>query len=77
MVHAVGMGLRYKTPLGPVRADLAYSINPPHFTGFSGTVVDLLNCDPRKPAGQLPGYCQGVPQSLSHFQFFFSIGQTF
>jgi hypothetical protein len=29
------------------------------------------------PAATLPSFCQGVPQSISHFQFFFSIGQTF
>src|SRR5260370_23799919 len=28
MTHAVGMGIRYRTPVGPVRLDLAYSINP-------------------------------------------------
>jgi outer membrane protein assembly complex protein YaeT len=77
MVHAVGFGLRYKTPIGPVRGDLSYSVNPPSFVGFKGTVQDLLQCDPSKPLSQLPGSCQGVPQRISHFQFFFSIGQTF
>jgi outer membrane protein insertion porin family len=77
MVHAVGVGIRYRTPVGPIRVDFAYSINPPSFVGFNGTVDQLLSCDPRKPANQLPGYCVGVPQQLSHFQFFFSIGQTF
>jgi len=77
MVHAVGFGIRYKTPVGPARIDLAYSINPPRFVGFKGTLQDLLACNPNKPSTQLPGACQGVPQSISHFQFFFSIGQTF
>ena len=77
MVHAVGFGIRYRTPVGPIRVDLAYSINPPSFVGFNGTIDQLLNCDPRKPISLLPGYCVGVPQQLSHFQFFFSIGQTF
>ena len=31
MEHAVGIGLRYRTPIGPVRLDLAYSVNPPRF----------------------------------------------
>ena len=31
MAHAVGFGLRYRTPVGPVRLDLAYSVNPPRF----------------------------------------------
>jgi outer membrane translocation and assembly module TamA len=26
--HAVGFGLRYKTPIGPVRVDLGYSLTP-------------------------------------------------
>ncbi len=77
MVHAVGFGIRYRTPVGPIRVDLAYSINPPSFVGFNGTIDQLLNCDPRKPISQLPSYCVGAPQQLSHFQFFFSIGQTF
>jgi outer membrane protein assembly factor BamA len=27
--HAVGLGLRYKTPVGPIRADFSYNLNPP------------------------------------------------
>ena len=74
MVHAVGFGIRYRTPIGPFRVDLAYSINPPRFYGFKGTEQDLVN------AGVNP--CQAAvnqctQQSVSHFQFFFSIGQTF
>jgi outer membrane protein insertion porin family len=77
MVQAVGFGVRYRTPVGPVRADFAYSINPPAYVGFSGTPSQILNCNPNVPVSQLPGYCQSTPQSISHFQFFFSIGQTF
>jgi outer membrane protein insertion porin family len=73
MVHAVGFGIRYKTPLGPVRADLAYSINPPAYLGFKGTTQELLTCGP----GNTAGVCQSVRNQISHFQFFFSIGQTF
>jgi outer membrane protein assembly complex protein YaeT len=78
-VHAVGFGLRYRTPIGPVRVDLAYSINPPHFFGFKGSQSDLFNAGPLPCApGQAPppvGQC--VRQSIGHFQYFFSIGQTF
>lgn len=78
MVHAAGFGIRYKTPVGPVRLDLAYSINPPRFVGFKGTLQQLLLCNPNPPPGQPnPPQCTGVQQSISHFQFFFSIGQTF
>jgi outer membrane translocation and assembly module TamA len=73
MVHAVGFGIRYKTPLGPVRGDLAYSINPPSYLGFKGTIQELLTCGP----GNTTGVCQSVRNQISHFQFFFSIGQTF
>jgi outer membrane protein assembly complex protein YaeT len=31
MSHAVGTGLRYRTPIGPVRFDLGYNLNPPFF----------------------------------------------
>ena len=74
MVHAVGFGVRYRTPVGPVRLDLAYSINPPYFYGFKGTQQDLVNAgvDPCAPPA-----ASCVVQNVSHFQFFFSIGQTF
>jgi outer membrane protein assembly complex protein YaeT len=72
MVHAVGFGVRYRTPVGPVRLDLAYSINPPSFMGFQGTVQQLVLC-----GNGVSVTCKPVQQSISHFQFFFSIGQTF
>ena len=69
MVHAVGFGIRYRTPIGPIRVDFAYSINPPRFFGCSGNINDLISC------GQNPA--TRTDHSISHFQFFFSIGQTF
>jgi len=76
-VHAVGFGIRYQTPVGPIRGDIAYSINPPSYVGFKGTPDQLLQCNPNVPTSSLPSFCQGVPQGINHFQFFFSIGQTF
>lgn len=76
-VHAVGFGIRYRTPVGPIRGDIAYSINPPSFLGFSGTAQQILNCNPNLPPGSLPSYCQSTKQNVGHIQFFFSIGQTF
>jgi outer membrane protein insertion porin family len=66
MVHAVGFGVTYRTPLGPIRLDLAYSINPPTFNGLKGTYQQLI-------------LNQATPaiQSVSHLQFFFTIGQAF
>ncbi len=29
--HAIGMGVRYMTPLGPLRFDVGYNLNPPRF----------------------------------------------
>lgn len=65
-VQAVGYGIRYKTPLGPLAIDLAYSINPPSYNGLEGTYEQLLF-----------GGATRTLQSVSHFQFFFSIGQAF
>jgi len=72
MVHAAGAGIRYRTPIGPIRVDLSYSINSPRFLGFKGTFQELLQCgsSPTMP-------CKSVEQRISRFQFFFSIGQTF
>jgi outer membrane protein assembly complex protein YaeT len=66
MVQAAGFGVRYRTPVGPVRMDFAYSINPPRFNGLNGTYQQLLF------GGATP-----TVTSVSHFQFFFSIGQAF
>ena len=70
MVHAAGFGIRYRTPVGPLRFDLAYSINPPKYNGFAGSYVQLVQCSTL-------GNCQASLQQISHFQFFFSIGQAF
>lgn len=70
MVHAVGFGIRYRTPIGPLRLDLADSINPPRFNGFPGNYSQLVQCSAANT-------CQASLQQISHFQFFFSIGQAF
>jgi outer membrane protein insertion porin family len=70
MVHDAGFGIRYKTPIGPIRLDLAYGINPPKYYGFAGSFVDLVNCTASNT-------CVRELLQISHFQFFFSIGQTF
>jgi len=65
-VHAVGFGFRYRTPVGPVRIDLAYSLNAPRFVGFSGSQQDFL-----------AGTGEVRTQRVQAFQFHFSLGQTF
>ena len=74
-LHAAGFGIRYRTPVGPIRGDIAYSINPPSYLGFSGTAAQLLQCNPNLT--NLPPFCTPSRLTVSHFQFFFSIGQTF
>ena len=69
MVHAIGFGIRYRTPVGPVRLDLAYSINSPRFMGLKGTYEQLL--DPNLVGVEF------VEQRISRFQFHFSLGQLF
>jgi outer membrane protein insertion porin family len=58
--HAVGLGARYKTPVGPIRADFSYNLNPPVYP----VIYDFNGSNPYR--GQ-----------ASHFNFFFSIGQSF
>jgi outer membrane translocation and assembly module TamA len=69
-VHAFGFGIRYKTPVGPLRIDLSFSPDPPRFDGFGGNLQDLINCTSTNT-------CQVTHQIISHFQFHFSLGQTF
>ena len=62
--HAVGLGLRYRTPVGPIRVDFSYNINPPIYPVTYDAInkVELTN----------PYVGEG-----SHFNFFFSLGQSF
>ena len=36
--HAIGIGVRYKTPIGPVRFDFGYNLNPPKFPSVQNNV---------------------------------------
>jgi outer membrane protein insertion porin family len=66
--HAVGIGVHYKTPIGPIRLDFGYNLNPPAFPSFQ-TVTNTVN--------EVSSSTQFVPQRAGHFNFFFSIGQAF
>jgi outer membrane protein insertion porin family len=65
-VNSFGIGIRYRTPIGPIRVDLGLSPDAPRFFGFSGTRDQLLD-----GTGKL------INQSINWFQFHFSLGQTF
>jgi outer membrane protein assembly factor BamA len=58
--HAVGLGARYRTPVGPIRFDFSYNLNPPVYP----VIYDFNGSPPYE--GQ-----------AGHFNFFFSIGQSF
>jgi outer membrane protein insertion porin family len=65
-VQGFGFGIRYRTPIGPVRADFSLSPDSPRFFGFQGTENQLL----------FGGGTQ-VVQRINVFQFHFSLGQSF
>ncbi|HEU5341944.1 POTRA domain-containing protein [Edaphobacter sp.] len=58
--HDIGIGARYKTPVGPVRLDFSYNLNPPIYP----IIYDFAGGSPR--TGE-----------AGHFNFFFSIGESF
>jgi len=62
--HAVGLGLRYHTPIGPVRVDFSWNLNPPLYPVTYDTTTDMNLTKPYVGEG-------------SHFNFFFSLGQSF
>jgi hypothetical protein len=69
------MKVSLTTPVGPLRVDLAYSVNPPSFIGFKAdTQQDLIDAGVN-PCVTQPAKC--ILQHISHFQYSFSIGQTF
>ena len=65
-VQGFGFGIRYRTPIGPVRGDFSLSPNSPRFFGFKGSINQLL----------FGGGTQTV-QRINVFQFHFSLGQPF
>jgi outer membrane protein insertion porin family len=60
--HALGLGLRYHTPAGPIRLDFSYNLNPPIYP----VIYNYSNPTGAAHVGE-----------AGHFNFFFSLGQTF
>ncbi len=60
--HAPGVGVRYHTPVGPIRLDFSYNLNPPIYP----VTYDYAHPNDVPHVGE-----------ASHFNFFFSLGQTF
>jgi outer membrane protein insertion porin family len=65
-VQDIGLGLRYRTPIGPVRVDLSLSPDAPRFFGLKGTEQQYLN-----------GTAIPAVQKINAFQFHISLGQAF
>jgi outer membrane protein assembly factor BamA len=66
MVQNVGVGIRYRTPIGPIRADFSFSPDAPRFFGLKGTLQDYIN-----------GTAISTVQKINAFQFHISLGQAF
>jgi outer membrane protein assembly complex protein YaeT len=66
--HAVGIGIRYQTPIGPLRFDFGYNLNPPAFPSYTNVTTNQVN-------GVSTG--QFSSQHAGHFNFSFSVGQSF
>ena len=63
MVNATGLGVRYNTPVGPLRLDLGYTLNPTNYTVCNGPP---------------PAPCSVVAvRTLPRWVFSFGIGQSF
>ena len=66
--HAVGVGMRYQTPIGPLRFDIGYNLNPPAFPSYYNITTNSAT-----------GISSGVfsAQRAGHINFSFSVGQSF
>jgi len=66
--HAIGVGVRYQTPIGPLRFDFGYNLNPPYFPSYTNITTNTVT---GHQVGQF-GF-----QRAGHFNFSFSVGQSF
>ena len=66
--HAIGVGVRYQTPIGPLTFDFGYNLNPPAFPSYTNITINKIT-----------GYETGIwgVQTAPHFNFSFNVGQSF
>jgi outer membrane protein assembly factor BamA len=67
--HTIGLGVRYKTPVGPIRVDFGYQLNRPSFVIPIPCPSNAPNC----AVGSLGQQSTRLPG----FQIFFNLGSTF
>ncbi|MGB9233406.1 MAG: POTRA domain-containing protein [Terriglobales bacterium] len=66
--HAIGLGVRYQTPIGPLTFDFGYNVNPPVFPSYTNITINSVS-------GVETG--QFGAQRAGHFNFSFNVGQSF
>jgi outer membrane protein assembly factor BamA len=72
--HALGVGLRYHTPVGPIRFDVSYNLNPPIYPVNINYGIPTPAINP----SMIPGFATDPYLGQSpHISFFFSLGQAF
>src|SRR5713226_3608062 len=67
--HTIGLGVRYKTPVGPIRIDFGYQLTRPSFVIPIPCPSNSTNC----PIGSLGQKGTQLPG----FQIFFNLGSSF
>jgi outer membrane protein insertion porin family len=68
------VGLRYHTPVGPIRFDVSYNLNPPIYPVNINYAIPTPAINP----SGIPGFATDPYLGQGpHINFFFSLGQAF